>query len=101
MARKNDPPPSPQEYDRYAGSGKRTFLPTRVDIPGPQRNGESNPFDPNRDDTILRGHPEVAGIYCGGYDNRSKELDTSPYRMDKNYISADDVRRASRRKSGY
>ena len=102
MARRNVPAPV-TTYDPYAGKGKRSFLPTETNIPGIREDlvGGSRRFDPDRDDTIVRGHPEVAAMFSMNYDNRAQDLKASPERLDKNYISPEEVRRRSKSRSGW
>jgi len=63
------------------------------------KNGGYNPQSPEKEDTVIFMHPEVAGVYNQGYDNESRTLDDSPERMDLNYASAEVVRQRS--KGGY
>ena len=78
--------------------GTQAFLPAKSSIPGirPDLVGGYRSRDPQKDDTVLQGHPEAAGVWCAGYDNNSRDLDSEPYRMDKNYVSPESIRRGSK-----
>jgi hypothetical protein len=52
--------------------------------PGPQI--------PEREDTVLQGHPEVAGQFTHDYDARDPELRGESRRMDMNYVSPEERR---------
>ncbi|MGB8520848.1 MAG: hypothetical protein WCD38_11865 [Candidatus Tumulicola sp.] len=103
MSRRRNEPLAVEPYDPYKGSGKRSFLPTETEIPGIHEDlvGGHRAFDPNRDDTVVRGHPEAAAMFDMNYDNRSIDLKASPTRMDKNYISPEEVRRRSKSRNGW
>jgi hypothetical protein len=105
MARRRGIPVAiePEPYDPYKGNGKRSFMPTQTDIPGSREDlvGGHRTFNPDRDDTVVRGHPEAAAMFSMNYDNRSQDLKASPERLDKNYISPEEVRRRSKCRSGW
>lgn len=98
MARKRGGAPTPTSYEPEAMRGNEAFLPARERIPGIHQDlvGGYRERSPDKDDTTLQGHPEAAGIYCGGYDNSSPHLEATPYRMDRNYVSPETIRRGSR-----
>lgn len=80
--------------------GMRNAYPTDVTIPGNREDlvGGRRDYDRTKDDTKLLGHPEAAGMYCGGEDNRSRTLEGESYRMDRNYVSPEEIRRRCKTK---
>jgi hypothetical protein len=87
----------PTERER---EGMRNAHATDVTIPGNREDlvGGYRDYDRTRDDTKLLGHPESAAIYCGGEDHRSPTLENESYRMDKNYVSPEEIRRRCKTK---
>lgn len=83
--------------------GHENFLPAKERIPGitPDLVGGYRRRDTDKDDTVLLGHPEAAGTYCGGYDNSSPHLESESYRMDRNYVSPETIRRGSKSPFGF
>jgi hypothetical protein len=68
---------------------KRTFG-------GPQPWNEKD--SPRKEETVLLGHPEVAGIHTMNYDARDPHLGSRPERQDLDYVSPE--RRLLRSKYG-
>jgi hypothetical protein len=86
--------PQPYENGRFrAVKVPDHELPATTDA---EIRGGHQPWSPDRDDTVLQGHPEVAGVYCENYDNRSRFLDSAPTRHDLNYVGPQQIRRRSK-----
>jgi hypothetical protein len=93
-------PGADYDFDGYGerNSEKRNSLKSKDRIPAYPKNGEGwiNPFNPEKEDTVIFMHPEVAGVYNQGYDNDDPYLGDAPTREDLNYVSAEDVRKRSK-----
>jgi hypothetical protein len=86
-------PPADNE-DMRSSLTPETVPSIKPDMLGYGRYGNSEKVD-----TVLLGHPEIAGTYTQGYDNNDRYLSgDSPTRNDENYVSAEDIRR--RQKGG-
>jgi hypothetical protein len=99
MARKKNEPTYELYEDVVSASDteKRNSLKgQRIPSIQPVVLGYGGTFEADKEDTVIFGHPESAGIYNGGYDNADPYLDADPYRMDLNFVSAEDVRRRSK-----
>jgi hypothetical protein len=88
MERPADPP---------AEEPLRSSLPGQK-IPGfgPDISGSWADHDPDKPDTVVLGHAPIAGQYTMNYDNRSRDLDADPQRMDLNFVSAEALRRRAK-----
>jgi hypothetical protein len=85
--------PPPYENGRTRAVKKSD---TRIPGIGPELGSGYREWDAERNDTLLQGHPEAAGVFTMNYDHNSPDLTASPERMDENYVGPEEIRRKSK-----
>jgi hypothetical protein len=89
------------EEPKYENGRNRAVIKPDVEIPGntPDLNGGWRPWDSEKDDTTLTGHPEAAGQYEVEYDRNDPFLGGKEViRRDLNYVSPEEIRRKSKQR---
>jgi len=84
--------PDDAEYESKRSSLKGEPIPSIK----PDKVGGWRWNDPALEDTVVLGHPEIAGVSTLGFDNESRYLDSEPERYEQNYVSAEDIRKRSK-----